>query len=76
MTVGCGAGMVLAELQPHLPSDCVCWGYDVSPDALAMSARRGNEKLHFASVTFEKKRATFTSICFSCWTCLNMWRTI
>ena len=45
--VGCGAGLVLAELQPHLSSDCVCWGYDVSPDALAMSASRGNEKLRF-----------------------------
>lgn len=45
--VGCGAGLVLAELQPHLPSDCVCWGYDVSPDALALSAKRGNENLRF-----------------------------
>ncbi len=45
--VGCGAGLVLAELQPHLPPDCVCWGYDVSPDALAMSAKRGNENLRF-----------------------------
>lgn len=45
--VGCGAGLVLAELQPHLPADCVCWGYDISPDALAMSADRGNEKLKF-----------------------------
>ena len=45
--VGCGAGLVLAELQPHLPSDCVCWGYDVSPDALAMSAGRGNDNLRF-----------------------------
>lgn len=45
--VGCGAGRVLAELQPHLPSDCECWGYDVSPDAIAMSAGRGNKNLHF-----------------------------
>ena len=45
--VGCGAGLVLAELQPHLPADCICWGYDVSPDALAMCADRGNENLHF-----------------------------
>jgi SAM-dependent methyltransferase len=53
--VGCGAGMVLAELQPHLPSDCVCWGYDVSPDALAMSASRGNEKLHFRQRDIRKE---------------------
>ena len=45
--VGCGAGLVLSELQPHLPSDCVCWGYDVSPVALAMSAGRGNDNLRF-----------------------------
>jgi len=45
--VGCGAGLVLAELQPHLSSDCICWGYDVSPDALAMCADRGNENLRF-----------------------------
>jgi SAM-dependent methyltransferase len=45
--VGCGAGMVLAELQPHLPPDCICWGYDVSPDAIAMCASRGNKNLRF-----------------------------
>jgi SAM-dependent methyltransferase len=45
--VGCGAGLVLSELQPYLPPDCVCWGYDVSPDALAMSAGRANDKLRF-----------------------------
>jgi len=45
--VGCGAGLVLAELQPHLSLDCICWGYDVSPDALAMCANRGNENLRF-----------------------------
>jgi SAM-dependent methyltransferase len=45
--VGCGAGLVLAELQPYLPSDCMCWGYDVSPDALAMTAGRANDNLRF-----------------------------
>jgi SAM-dependent methyltransferase len=45
--VGCGAGLVLTELQPHLPSDCICWGYDISPVALAMAANRANENLHF-----------------------------
>jgi SAM-dependent methyltransferase len=45
--VGCGAGLVLAEIQPHLLADCVCWGYDVSPVALAMSASRGNDNLRF-----------------------------
>jgi SAM-dependent methyltransferase len=45
--VGCGAGLVLAELQPRLSPDCICWGYDVSPDALAMCANRGNQNLRF-----------------------------
>jgi SAM-dependent methyltransferase len=45
--VGCGAGLVLSELQSHLPPDCACWGYDVSPDALAMSAGRANDRLRF-----------------------------
>src|SRR5271167_4469460 len=45
--VGCGAGVVLAQLQPHLTPDCDCWGYDVSPDAITMCASRGNKKLQF-----------------------------
>jgi len=46
--VGCGAGVVLADLQPHLPSDCICWGYDISPNAIAMCAGRENRTLHFS----------------------------
>jgi SAM-dependent methyltransferase len=45
--VGCGAGAVLAELQPHLPADSTCWGYDVSPEAIAMCAGKENGNLHF-----------------------------
>jgi SAM-dependent methyltransferase len=45
--VGCGAGLVLSELQPHLPADCVCWGYDISPAALEMCSSRANDRLHF-----------------------------
>ncbi|HXW93201.1 MAG TPA: class I SAM-dependent methyltransferase [Terriglobales bacterium] len=45
--IGCGGGVVLAELQPYLPPDCVCRGYDISPDAIAMCASRGNDKLRF-----------------------------
>jgi SAM-dependent methyltransferase len=46
--VGCGAGVVLGELQTHLPSDCVAWGYDVSPHAIAMAESRRNANLHFS----------------------------
>jgi SAM-dependent methyltransferase len=45
--VGCGGGVVLAELQPCLPAACVCWGYDVSPDAINFCFARRNERLHF-----------------------------
>jgi len=45
--VGCGGGVVLADLQPHLPSGCVCWGYDVSPDAIALCSSRRRNNLHF-----------------------------
>jgi SAM-dependent methyltransferase len=45
--VGCGAGVVLAGLQAHLSSDSVCWGFDVSPHAIAMCAGKENERLHF-----------------------------
>ena len=38
---------MLAELQQHLPPDCECWGYDVSPDAIAMCTARGNKQLRF-----------------------------
>lgn len=46
--VGCGVGAVLSELQQYLPADCVCWGYDVSPEAIASCASRANQTLSFA----------------------------
>jgi hypothetical protein len=46
--VGCGAGIVLKQLRPHLPPDCVCWGYDVSADAIAMSLAHEQPNLHFS----------------------------
>jgi SAM-dependent methyltransferase len=46
--VGCGAGLVLAELQTHLPPDCLCWGYDISPQAISMCSARENERLRFS----------------------------
>lgn len=52
--VGCGAGLVLSELQPHLPKDCVCWGYDVSTDAIAMCSDRGNESLRFRALDIRR----------------------
>jgi SAM-dependent methyltransferase len=45
--VGCGAGAVLAELQQYLSPDCTSWGYDVSPDAIAMCASHSHPNLRF-----------------------------
>jgi cyclopropane fatty-acyl-phospholipid synthase-like methyltransferase len=45
--VGCGVGEVLKEVQKRVNERCVLWGYDVSPQAIAMSASRANEQLHF-----------------------------
>jgi SAM-dependent methyltransferase len=45
--VGCGGGLVLEELQNYLPPDCVCYGYDISTDAIAFCANRRKNKLHF-----------------------------
>jgi SAM-dependent methyltransferase len=45
--VGCGAGLVLAELRPYLPKDCICCGYDISPDAIAMCRNRAHDNLQF-----------------------------
>jgi 2-polyprenyl-3-methyl-5-hydroxy-6-metoxy-1,4-benzoquinol methylase len=45
--VGCGAGEVLRQLQKQLDEKCTFWGYDISPQAIAMANTRTNEKLHF-----------------------------
>lgn len=52
--VGCGAGLVLAELQPYLPADCVCWGYDISSAALSRCQSRANDRLHFRQCDVRK----------------------
>jgi SAM-dependent methyltransferase len=54
--VGCGVGAVLAELQPHLPADCVCWGFDVSPDAIARCGPKSNANLHFVVSDIRRDR--------------------
>jgi len=52
--IGCGAGLVLTALQPYLPSECICWGYDVSPDALAMCAPPANQNIRFRCCDIRK----------------------
>jgi cyclopropane fatty-acyl-phospholipid synthase-like methyltransferase len=45
--IGCGAGEVLRLLQEHMNEACTFWGYDISPQALAMCQHKANERLHF-----------------------------
>ncbi len=45
--VGCGVGEVLRQVQERVNENCVLWGYDISPQAIAMCAPRVNEHLHF-----------------------------
>ena len=50
--VGCGAGEVLRLLQAKMARECGFWGYDVSPQAIAMAKSRENKNLHFDVTDF------------------------
>jgi len=45
--IGCGAGGILAELQKMLPPHTAFTGYDISPQAHALSARFSNPRCQF-----------------------------
>jgi SAM-dependent methyltransferase len=45
--VGCGAGEVLRLLQEKMDNGCRFWGYDISPQALAICESKANERLQF-----------------------------
>ena len=45
--VGCGAGEILRILQENMKSECVFWGYEISPQAFELCKSKANEKLHF-----------------------------
>lgn len=44
--LGCGAGEILRQIQHRLP-EATCYGYDISPDAIALAQARENHRLHF-----------------------------
>ena len=54
--VGCGAGEVLRLLQQRMDNTCRFWGYDISPQALAMCASKANQSLQFklADISLEE----------------------
>lgn len=45
--VGCGAGEVLALLQPRLGADADLLGMDIAADAIAIADGKSNDRLHF-----------------------------
>lgn len=45
--VGCGAGEVLRQLQLQMPAETEFFGYEISPQAMALCQERANERLHF-----------------------------
>src|ERR1700730_310641 len=45
--IGCGAGGILAELQKTFPDHITFTGYDISPQAHALSARFSNPRCQF-----------------------------
>jgi len=45
--IGCGAGGILAELQKVLPDHIMFTGYDISPQAHALSAQFSNPRCQF-----------------------------
>ncbi|MGH2496076.1 MAG: class I SAM-dependent methyltransferase [Ktedonobacteraceae bacterium] len=45
--VGCGVGEVLRQMQMRMSEDCMFWGYDISPQAIALAESRANARLQF-----------------------------
>jgi len=45
--VGCGSGEILACLEPEWGSQCIFDGYEISPQAFALSQRRSSSRLRF-----------------------------
>jgi predicted TPR repeat methyltransferase len=44
---GCGSGAILQNLQNELPKETQFWGYDISPDAIAIAQQKTNAQLQF-----------------------------
>lgn len=45
--VGCGAGEILRQLQSLMPAETIFYGYEISPQAVALCKRQENERLSF-----------------------------
>src|SRR5438094_3894325 len=60
--VGCGAGEVLKQLQEQMDSNCLFWGYDISPQAFELSKGRASERLHFKMADIRNEQDAFFDI--------------
>lgn len=57
--VGCGAGEVLRLLQEKMDNTCRFWGYDISPQSLAMCEKKGNDRLQFRLADISQEEGNF-----------------
>jgi cyclopropane fatty-acyl-phospholipid synthase-like methyltransferase len=57
--VGCGAGEVLKLLQESMDNGRRFWGYDISPQAMAMCESKANEKLQFKLADISQEEGVF-----------------
>src|SRR5213078_2867696 len=57
--VGCGVGEVLKQLQEHIDSACLFWGYDISPQAFELAKSRANDRLQFKLADIRQEQNTF-----------------
>lgn len=57
--IGCGAGEVLHQLQQQMGQETLFWGWDISPQAIEMTQKRVNEKLHFELKDIMHEQDTF-----------------
>ena len=57
--VGCGTGEVLRLLQQHMDAHCTFWGYDISPQAIALCKERANEQLQFKLADIRREQDVF-----------------
>lgn len=57
--VGCGVGEVLRLLQRNMSETRTFWGYDISPQAIAMCEEKANERLHFKLADIRQEQEAF-----------------
>jgi len=60
--VGCGAGVILSELQQLLPSTCEFRGYDIAPQAIAVAKQRENDRLRFDVANIDQLKSSHVDV--------------